>query len=279
MLLVSDPEDRMTMAAPNEPNQPSPPAAGLDGTRDPKLQAWPRRPARLATAVVEDLVDRIVAGELPTGGALPTEPVLCEMFSVSRTVIREAVKSLEGMRLVRAQQGLGTRVQDAVDWDLLNPVVLAASVRHDAERSILEDLIDVRRALESRMAGQASTSATEAQLAHIEAALGRVVAEEEDTARFFRADLAFHDAIMEASANRFARAVIHAVNTEAFRSLRYIGEPTREDCRQSNREHRKIFERLTARDSTGAARAMDDHILGSWLKRRPQARPHGADLS
>jgi GntR family galactonate operon transcriptional repressor len=99
------------------------------------LRAWPRRPARLATAVVEHLVDRIVAGDLPTGSALPTERALCEMFSVSRTVIREAVKSLEGMRLVRAQQGLGTRVRDVVDWDGLNPVVLTASVRHDAERS------------------------------------------------------------------------------------------------------------------------------------------------
>jgi GntR family galactonate operon transcriptional repressor len=259
----------MAMAAPNEPNDPNPGAAELDLN----LQAWPRRPARLATAVVEHLVDRIVAGDLPTGSALPTEPALCEMFSVSRTVIREAVKSLEGMRLVRAQQGLGTRVRDVVDWDVLNPVVLAASVRHDAERSILEDLVNVRRALESQMAAQASSSATDAQMAHIEAALGRVVAEEENTARFFRADLAFHDAIMEASGNRFARAVIHSVNTEAFRSVRYIGEPTRDDCRQSNCEHREIFEQLKARDSTAAARAMDDHILGSWLKRRPQARP------
>jgi GntR family galactonate operon transcriptional repressor len=266
----------MAMAAPDEPNGPSAQATRRNGVPDDgesALQSWPRRPARLATAVVEDLVDRIVAGELPVGSALPTEPVLCEMFSVSRTVIREAVKSLEGMRLVHAQQGLGTRVCDAVDWDLLNPVVLAASVRHDAERSILEDLVSVRRALESQMAGQASRSATELQLAHIEAALLQAQAEEENTARFLRADLAFHDAIMEASGNRFARAVIHTVNTEAFRSLRYIGEPSRDDCRQSNREHQKIFDKLRARDDSQAARAMDDHIFGSWLKRRPQARP------
>jgi GntR family galactonate operon transcriptional repressor len=263
----------MTMVAPDGPNQLTERAAPPHGAGDSNLQAWPRRPARLATAVVEDLVDRIVGGELPVGSALPTEPVLCEMFSVSRTVVREAVKSLEGMGLVRAQQGLGTRVREAEAWDLLNPVVLAASVRHDAERSILEDLVSVRRALESQMAGQASRSATDAQLAHIEAALDLVKAEEADTARFFRADLAYHDAIMEASGNRFARAVIHAVNTEAFRSLRYIGEPTLEDCRQSNREHEDIFNRLKARDDAGAAHAMDQHIHDSWLKRRPQARP------
>jgi DNA-binding GntR family transcriptional regulator len=64
------------------------------------------------------------------------------------------------------------------------------------------------------------------------------------------------------------------VNTEAFRSLRYIGEPTREDCHQSNLEHQEIFDQLRARDEAQATRAMDQHILGSWLKRRPQARPH-----
>jgi DNA-binding FadR family transcriptional regulator len=263
----------MAMAEPDAPNQSSERAARPGEAGDTKLQSWPRRPARLATAVVEDLVDRIVGGELPVGSALPTEPVLCEMFSVSRTVIREAVKSLEGMHLVHAQQGLGTRVRDVENWDLLNPVVLAASVRHDAERSILEDLVSVRRALESQMAGQASRTATDAQLAHIEVALARVQAEEDNTARFFRADLAFHDAIMEASGNRFARAVIHTVNTEAFRSLRYIGEPTREDCHQSNLEHQEILDQLRAHDETAAAGAMDRHILGSWLKRRPQARP------
>src|SRR4051794_3685126 len=81
-------------------------------SHDPgQLRDWPRRPQRLATAVVEDLVDRIVGGELPTGSALPIEPVLCEMFAVSRTVIREAVKSLEAMQLVTVQQGQGTTVR------------------------------------------------------------------------------------------------------------------------------------------------------------------------
>ncbi|HZC70137.1 MAG TPA: FadR/GntR family transcriptional regulator [Jatrophihabitans sp.] len=251
------------MAAPDEPN-PAPTAG------DARYPAWPRRPARLATAVVEDLVDRIVSGAIPVSSALPTEPALCETFGVSRTVVREAVKSLEGMHLVRVQQGLGTRVRAAVDWDLLNPVVLAASVRHDAERSILEDLVSVRRALESQMAGQAARAASEAQLTDIETALRQVQAEDQDGTRFFRADLAFHDAIMEASGNRFARAVIRTVNNEAFRSMRYIGAPTHADYQQSNREHQEIFDQLHARDATKATRAMDNHIYESWLKRKPQ---------
>jgi DNA-binding FadR family transcriptional regulator len=236
------------------------------------LPSWPRRPRRLATAVVEDLVDRVVGGEIPQGSPLPIEPVLCEIFAVSRTVIREAVKSLEAMRLVKVQQGQGTTVRDDEEWDLLNPVVLAATVRHDAEFAILEDLVDVRRALESQMASQAAQRADGKYLRRIETTFEHLIAEVDDTARFFRADLDFHDAIMAASGNRLGRAVIHTINTEAFRSMRYIGEPSRADCEVSNAEHRVIFDCLLAKDSDGAAKAMSDHIIGSWHKRRPRAQ-------
>ncbi|HEY0498795.1 MAG TPA: FCD domain-containing protein [Kutzneria sp.] len=242
----------------------------LDEQTAQALPGWPRRPRRLATAVVEDLVDRIVGGEISPGSALPIEPVLCEMFSVSRTVIREAVKSLEAMRLVKVQQGQGTTVRETEDWDLLDPVVLAASIRHDAELSILEDLVDVRRALESQMAAQAAERAGAEHLRRIGTALRHVTDEVADASRFYRADLEFHDEIMAASGNRLARAVIRTVNAEAFRSLRYIGDPTLADLEQSNREHRAIYERLIAKDAEGAAAAMDDHIGQSWQKRRPR---------
>lgn len=246
-------------------------AGGTPGGVTP-LRGWPRRPQRLATAVVEDLVNRIVGGELPVGSALPIEPLLCEMFSVSRTVIREAVKALEAMRLVTVQQGLGTTINDAEDWDLLDPVVLAASIRHDAERSILEDLVDVRRTLESQMAGQAAVIADDEHMRRIRAALERLYTEVDDPARFLRADLDFHYAIMAASGNRLGRAVVQTINTEAFHSLRYIGEPTRADCVESNVGHQAVFDRIEAGDEQGAARAMNDHILGQWLARRPDTR-------
>jgi DNA-binding FadR family transcriptional regulator len=84
------------------------PASSVLGTDPP---AWPRRPQRLATAVIAELVDRIVGGQLAAGSTLPTEPALCATFGVSRTVVREAVKSLEAMRLVKVQQGQGTTLR------------------------------------------------------------------------------------------------------------------------------------------------------------------------
>jgi GntR family galactonate operon transcriptional repressor len=242
------------------------PALQPDGVAGP---AWPRRPQRLATAVIEALVDRIVGGDIPEGTSMPTEPALCTSFGVSRTVIREAVKSLEAMRLLKVQQGQGTTVRPLAEWDLLNPVVLAATVRHDAELSILEDLIDVRRALEAQMAGQAAVRATPEQLQEIMAAMELLENEVGSPARYLQADLGFHDAIMAASGNRLGRSAILTINTEAYRSLRYVGDPSPDDCRESNIAHRAVMVAVTARDPELAAQAMNDHILESWHRRRP----------
>jgi DNA-binding FadR family transcriptional regulator len=89
---------------------PQPPAASpAHGSLGPV----PQRPAgQLGDTVVTYLVDRIVGGVYPPDSALPTEPVLCEEFGVSRTVVRESVKVLEEKGLVRAAPGRGTRVRE-----------------------------------------------------------------------------------------------------------------------------------------------------------------------
>ena len=244
--------------------------ADPDPGAHPDAQPWPRRPRRLATAVVAELVDRIVGGRIAEGAALPPEPSLCEKYGVSRTVVREAVKSLEGMNLVSVQQGQGTRVRPFAEWHLLDPVVLAATVRHDAESSILDDLVDVRRALEAQLAAQAATRATAEDLRVIEAAMARLEAEVEDPARYLRADIEFHDAVMAASGNRLGRATVRALTAEAFRSLRYVGDPTPQDGRISNQAHRAVLEHLLAREGEAAGMAMNQHILGAWHRRRPR---------
>ena len=229
---------------------------------------WPKRPARLGTAVVDVLLDRIVAGELEPGTLLPNEPRLCEAFSVSRTVIREAIKILEQKGLVRAKQGQGTRVAMPDEWNLLDPMVLEASVRHDKDLRILDDVVEIRRVLESEMARQAAVKATAGHRAEMKKLLDRLSAEVVTPERHMLTDLQFHDVIMRASGNRLGRAVVRAIHSEARTSDRYIGYPKRVDCEASDVGHAQIYDRIAAGDPEGAAAAMSEHILGSWLARK-----------
>lgn len=239
---------------------------------------WPKRPARLGTAVVDVLLDRIVSGELEPGTLLPTEPRLCEVFGVSRTVIREAVKILEQKGLVRARQGQGTKVALPDEWNLLDPMVLAASVHYDKDLRILDDLVNVRRVLESEMAGQSAVKATVDERAQMERLLNQLIMEVATPGRHMETDVEFHDVIMRASGNRLGRAVVRTIHSEARASDRYNGFPLRSDCEASDVGHLQIYDRIMAADQEGAARAMSEHIQYSWFARRRDAQSRPADV-
>src|SRR5947209_15631296 len=142
-------------------------------------QPWPARPARLAIPVVEALVDRIVSGAIPAGSSLPAEPALSASFGISRSVVREAVKLLEEKGLAHARQGHGTTVTSADEWNLLDPVVLDAAIRHDETMQILDDLVEVRVSLESLMIRAAARRMSDADLE----GLGQLLAEMESQIR------------------------------------------------------------------------------------------------
>src|SRR6476646_5497617 len=143
-----------------------------------------RRPARLASVVLEELAHRIIGGTFAEGSVLPTEPVLGQQFAFSRTVIREGLKQLEERGLVRVEQGRGATVQPRDSWDLLDPAVIRIALAYDRDMSLLDDLITVRRVLEQEMARAAAVRLTEAELATLGENIERMKATYDDYERF-----------------------------------------------------------------------------------------------
>lgn len=230
--------------------------------------AWVRRPANLARAVTAELVERIVRGVHPSGTPLPPEPVLCETFGVSRTVVREAVKILQEKGLVQVRQGAGTMVTPPTSWDMLDELVLAATIDMDESLAILDDLVVTRRLLESDMAYLAARLADEETIERLLALVDRMDELVDDHVTYADHDRAFHDVIMQASGNRIARAVVRALESQVINTARYMGDPQRAQCVASNQGHRRIYERIAAHDPEGASEAMFTHITEAWLVRR-----------
>ena len=230
--------------------------------------AWVRRPANLARAVTAELVERIVRGVHPSGTPLPAEPALCEAFSVSRTVIREAVKILQEKGLVQVRQGSGTMVTPPTMWDMLDELVLAATIAEDESLAILDDLVVTRRVLESDMANVAARLADQGTVDRLRALVDRMDELVDDHVTYADHDRAFHDTIMQASGNRIARGVVRALESQVINTARYMGQPQRALCVASNLGHRRIYERIAAHDPGGAAEAMFTHITDAWLVRR-----------
>lgn len=242
---------------------PLPDAGGLP------VPPQPLRPKRLGAGVVAYLADLVVSGRLAAGSVFPPEPELCSLFGVSRTVIRESMRLMEEKGLARIRQGQGTTVAGRDQWNLLDPVVLEAAIRNDKDRAILDDLVAVRVALESMMAREAALKMTEAELAETQGVLGQLGLQMADPDAYLVTDTVFHDVIMRASGNALARSVVRAIHAHARASNRYNG-PAAADIAGAHRGHQAICERLAARDADGAAQAICDHILGSWLRRKAE---------
>jgi DNA-binding FadR family transcriptional regulator len=229
---------------------------------------WTRRPANLARAVTADLVDRIVRGVHPPGTSLPAEPELCETFSVSRTVVREAVKVLQEKGLVQVRQGSGTVVTPPTRWNMLDELVLTVSIAEEDGLAILDDLVVTRRLLEADMANVAARVADQETVDRLLALVDRMDELVDDHTVYEEHDRAFHDTVMQASGNRIARAVVRSLQSQVIHSARYVGRTERSLCVASNLGHRRIYERIFAHDPAGAAAAMFTHITDAWLIRR-----------
>lgn len=230
------------------------------------------RPVRRSDALVDDLVERIVAGDIDSGSAMPTEPALCSAYGVSRTVVREAVKSLEEKGLVTAFQGIGTLVSRQDSWNLLDPQVLAAIVRHDEQYDVLDQLIAVRSALESAMVAEAARRATPADLGELRVLMEELDRSSKTPRQMDDLDVGFHERLMLVSGNVLGRAIVHTVHAEARKSNRYSGHSSLADRKLSNNQHRAVLEAVAAGDAEGASLLMAAHISDAWQRRRPGRR-------
>jgi DNA-binding FadR family transcriptional regulator len=251
----------------------SSPGERLSGSPPDDGSAWSikslaGRPARLSVVVINVLVDGIVSGRYPSGSLLPPEPVLCRSFDVSRAVVREALKMLEEKGLARARQGHGTTVTPADEWNLLDPVVLDATIRADETMQFLDELVDVRVALESDMARKAAQSMSDADLAELGALVEELRGQLQDAERYQETDTRYHDFIMRCSGNRLGRSIIRAIHPHARASTRYNPQADDEDIRRAHVGHVAIYEQLQRRDADRAAAAMHEHIRGTWSLRK-----------
>ena len=249
----------------------------LDSVRAGSSDFPPRLPSgRLGVAVVSELVELIVTGELQEGELLPAEGPLSEHFGVSRTVLRESIKRLEEKGLVIVAQGRGTQVARLGTWNILDPVVLSALIDNDQSLGILDELTVVRSSLESSMAGVVATRRTDDELVRIEHALTAMRETEHDSDAFRQADYLFHITLMELSQNRLAENIAKSLYRRALDSARYQGMGHEGAFCLTLEEHSRVVQAIAARDVPSAEKAMRDHIEVAWERRRFPTRRTGS---
>ncbi len=151
-------------------------------------------------AVAESIGKRIVNGVYSVGSILPNEADWSAEFGVSRSVVREAVKMLTAKGLLTSRPRIGSRVAPRQRWNLLDHNVLAWYAEAPGQSQFLASLQEFRHIFEPEAAAMAARKRTEAQMEKISTAC-RAMGSAETLSERSIADVAFHNAILEAAGN------------------------------------------------------------------------------
>lgn len=221
---------------------------------------------RKVTSIHADCVSAIAGwitgGIYAPGAALPIEPALCAELGVSRTVVREAVKTLVAKGLLTTGPRVGTRVQPKSNWNLYDPDVIDWRFAAGVDEALLRDVIDLRLTFEPAGAEFAARRAGPEDRARIEAAFADMVAAVEGRGRYFVADIDFHTSILAAAHNQFFAALSPLITAILKVSIR-LSVRNREGASASLPLHRAVADAIAARDPEEARIAMRRLILGA----------------
>jgi len=204
--------------------------------------------------VRERLLVDIRAGRLAAGDQMPAERELTQTFGVGRSSVREALRMLESQGLIEAR---GSAVFSVAHWP--NPLNSSLNLLLTLEESNLRELFEVRKILEVEFARLAAGRRSDEDLGRMLTSVQEMKEALDSEARYIAADLRFHLAVADATKNRCATHLMHAIRgllQQALASIYRIPG----SAQTSIEQHRAILDAITAGDADEARRRMLAHL-------------------
>lgn len=216
------------------------------------------RPGTSHALVVTALGRDIVQGRIREGEILPGDQMLTTRFGVSRTVLREAMKTLAAKRLVEPKSKVGTRVLEREQWNFFDSDVLSWRLEAGVDANLVAEIAELRMALEPSAAALAARRAEAQEVLDLYAIVADMEKPDHTPGSIAQVDLAFHLAVLRASRNTFMRSmsgVIEAALTVSFKLSSPAATPAK--LAELANNHQRIVRRIAARDEAGARSAME----------------------
>jgi DNA-binding FadR family transcriptional regulator len=230
------------------------------------------RRQRLSDRVADELRDAITAQRLTAGSRLPTEAALAERFGVSRSVVREAVSRLASEGLVESHQGSGLFVPQHRP---LTPLRLDPNLHESS--STLEELYELRRAVETEIAALAALRHGHSEAAAIRHALLRLADASSRGSDGVEEDLAFHQAIADACGNGLLRATWAFLGQYLRGAIRIThSNEARSPALEAavHGEHTALADAILQRRPDHARSAVLAHLAGASARLADATHPH-----
>jgi len=230
-----------------------------------RFKVQPVRKSSISDVIVQQIITLISNGDVKAGERLPTERELCKKFGAGRSSVREALRCLSIMGILRAKVGEGTSV--AMDGSKFMETVL--EWRIVTEQPDIENLMEVRIALEGVGAARAARHRSAANLEQLSGLLEKMEGSVDNAKRFAEHDLNFHLELARASENGLIFDLISMVRGQLERTIAKILLLPQE-IPASLKEHKAIFDAVKKGNPEAAREAVQVH-LHSTVKRYRKA--------
>lgn len=240
----------------------------------------PAAPPRFRADKLSEKVTRVLAGRIidATGSSgdvlLPTEQEVCDEFGVSKTVAREVMARLDGLKLVSVRHGRRMQPRPPSEWNYLDPLMLELQ-DEEGVRRLVGELHEVRMLIEPEAAAHAAKTAEPDQIEIMRRALEGMEDNLDRPDVFLEHDIAFHAEVVVSARNRVISHLIDAI-ADLMRTSRQLTNLVPGGLPHAIEDHAAVLAAIEAHDPDRARQAMRDHIL--WGAQRAGVLPEdGSD--
>jgi GntR family transcriptional repressor for pyruvate dehydrogenase complex len=214
---------------------------------------------RVAEEIVQQLRGLILRGEYAVGDKLPPERRLAEELGVNRASLREAIKSLEHMGLVKTRQGDGTRVLDFMQTAGVELVSHLIPGDGTPNLDVLTDVLDFRRWFGREVARQAAEKATPEDIKRLEAIADQASEPQLDMNELLKLDFEFYVAMTHVGRNRVMQLLINTMRSAVLSYAPFFAQfnPPAQAVRK---HHRDLIKSIAAHEGENASKVADAYL-------------------
>lgn len=206
--------------------------------------------------VVAQILSLVKAGNLKAGDRLPSERELADSFKVSRPTIREALKALTVLGVLKTKHGSGIFVSPLEASDILGPLTFFLTLK-DVQ---VDRLYEARRLIEGEIASLAATRCELNDALELRQYISEQNQVVHDPRSFRVSDTRFHAKLAAKSGNSFLARAAESLNVLGL-EFRKIASETPNVISSSIRDHQSIVAAIESRDAEGARIAMQGHMM------------------
>jgi DNA-binding FadR family transcriptional regulator len=216
----------------------------------------PRKLLSRHDAIARTLAQEILTGVHTPGAKLSPEAELTARFGVSRTVLREVMKTLSAKGLVVVKRRVGTQVLDSSCWNYFDAELLSWRTALGVDSELRQSLAEIRQAVEPTVAGLAAQRRSNGDIVRLRDCVWRMSESRGDREKFVKANLEFHVAISTASGNPIMRSLAAVIEVALFAAFHQNILTEGADLDETTRAHSAILDAIHDQDALAASAAM-----------------------